>query len=111
MCVCFACTRLDFQIIAPPLPDGEPVTIRWSWSNVHGDSAILKHLDGKLMVHHSAAYRIMMNSPIHSAQLALDSHWKGIGGLSFLPGTNRAADRFVRAPFLLDAIAKRADPN
>jgi choloylglycine hydrolase len=29
----------------------------------------------------------------------------------FLPGTNRAADRFARASFLLDAIPKKLDPH
>ncbi|WP_245643709.1 linear amide C-N hydrolase [Paraburkholderia oxyphila] len=100
-----------FQIIAPPLPDGKPVTIHLSLSDASGDSAILEYLDGKLVIHHGKAYRIMTNSPIYSEQLALDAYWKGIGGLSFLPGTNRAADRFVRASFLLDAIPRRADPN
>ncbi|WP_414696641.1 hypothetical protein [Paraburkholderia sp.] len=32
------------------------------------------------------------------------------GGLTFLPGTHRAADRFVRASFLFDAIPKKGDP-
>jgi choloylglycine hydrolase len=43
--------------------------------------------------------------------LALNEYWKGIGGLVFLPGTNRAADRFARASFLIDAIPKKLDPN
>ena len=30
-----------------------------------------------------------MNSPIYSEQLALDTYWKGVGGLTFLPGTNQ----------------------
>lgn len=100
-----------FQIIAPPLPDGKPLTIHLSLSDSSGDSAILEYLDGKLVIHHSKAYRIMTNSPIYSEQLALDTYWRGVGGLTFLPGTNRAADRFVRASFLLDAIPKQLDPN
>src|SRR5215469_8667772 len=100
-----------FQIIAPPLPNGKPLTIHLSLSDASGDSAILEYLDGKLVIHHARSYRIMTNSPIYSEQLALDTYWKGIGGLSFLPGTNRAADRFVRTSFLLDAIPKKPDPN
>ncbi|WP_322013780.1 linear amide C-N hydrolase [Paraburkholderia sp. J12] len=100
-----------FQIIAPPLPDGKPITIHLSLSDPGGDSAILEYLDGKLVIHHSKAYRIMTNSPIYSEQLALDTYWRGVGGLNFLPGTNRAADRFVRASFLMDAIPKQVDPN
>jgi penicillin V acylase-like amidase (Ntn superfamily) len=42
----------------------------------------------------------MTNSPVFEKQLALNDYWSGIGGTVFLPGTNRAADRFVRASFL-----------
>jgi penicillin V acylase-like amidase (Ntn superfamily) len=103
--------REPFQVIAPPLPNGKPLTIHLSLSDAHGDSAILEYLDGKLVIHHSDAFKVMTNSPIYSEQLALDTYWKGVGGLTFLPGTNRAADRFVRASFLLDAIPKQLDPN
>jgi penicillin V acylase-like amidase (Ntn superfamily) len=106
-----ALQREPFQIIAPPLPNGKPLTIHLSLSDAQGDSAILEYLDGKLVIHHGSAFRIMTNSPIYSEQLALDTYWRGVGGLTFLPGTNRAADRFVRASFLLDAIPKQTDPN
>jgi choloylglycine hydrolase len=53
----------------------------------------------------------MTNSPTFDQQLALNAYWKGIGGLAFLPGTNRAADRFARASFLIDAIPKKLDAN
>jgi penicillin V acylase-like amidase (Ntn superfamily) len=104
-------SREPFQIIAPPLPNGKPLTIHLALSDASGDSAILEYLDGKLVIHHGSAYKIMTNSPIYSEQLALDTYWRGVGGLTFLPGTNRAADRFVRASFLLDAIPKKPDPN
>ncbi|RKP53509.1 linear amide C-N hydrolase [Pararobbsia silviterrae] len=100
-----------FQVIAPPLPNGKALTIHLSLSDAHGDSAILEYLDGKLVIHHGSAYKVMTNSPIYSEQLALDTYWRGVGGLAFLPGTNRAADRFVRTSFLLDAIPKQLDPN
>ncbi|CAM2150948.1 Penicillin V acylase [Pararobbsia alpina] len=106
-----ALSREPFQVIAPPLPNGKALTIHLSLSDAQGDSAILEYLDGKLVIHHSKAYKIMTNSPIYSEQLALDTYWRGVGGLTFLPGTNRAADRFVRASFLLDAIPKELDPN
>ena len=39
-------------------------------------------------------------------------YWKDAGGLSkSLPGTSRAADRFVRASFLLGAIPVEASPK
>ena len=51
----------------------------------------------------------MTNSPLFDRQLALDDYWQNIGGLTFLPGTNRAADRFVRASFYVDALPQTAD--
>ncbi len=102
--------REPFQIIAPPLPDGKPISIHLSLSDSQGDSAILEYIDGKLVIMHDKAYKVMTNSPIYPEQLALDTYWKGVGGLAFLPGTNRAADRFVRTSFLLDAIPKKPDP-
>jgi choloylglycine hydrolase len=52
----------------------------------------------------------MTNSPTYDQQLALNLYWQQIGGLTFLPGTNRAADRYARASFLINAIPKAADP-
>jgi choloylglycine hydrolase len=53
----------------------------------------------------------MTNSPQFEQQLALDAYWQQIGGTTMLPGTNRAADRFVRASFYINAIPKDPDPN
>lgn len=51
----------------------------------------------------------MTNSPTYNKQLALSEYWKSIGGLSFLPGTNRAADRFARASFYINALPETDD--
>ena len=48
----------------------------------------------------------MTNSPIFNDQLAINTYWKSIPGTVMLPGTNRAADRFVRASYYIDAIPK-----
>jgi choloylglycine hydrolase len=53
----------------------------------------------------------MTNSPSYDQQLALDEYWKTVGGTAFLPGTARAADRFVRTSFLLSAIPRKTDKN
>src|SRR5690606_11915019 len=49
-------------------------------------------------------YEVMTNSPPFDQQLAVSSYWDEIGGTVMLPGTNRAADRFVRARFYVDAV-------
>ena len=59
---------------------------------------------------HSRDYHVMTNSPIFDKQLAITEYWEEIGGTVMLPGTNRAADRFVRASFYINAVPKTADP-
>jgi choloylglycine hydrolase len=51
----------------------------------------------------------MTNSPIFTKQLALNEYWRGIPGTMMLPGTNRAADRFVRASYYINAIRQTSD--
>ena len=53
----------------------------------------------------------MTNSPFYADQLAILGYWQQIGGLTMLPGTNRASDRFVRASFYINAVAQSADPK
>ncbi len=105
-----ALAKEPFVIIAPKLPNGQGAQLHLAISDATGDSAIFEYIGGKLIIHHGKDYTVMTNSPSFDQQLALDAYWKGIGGLTFLPGTNRAADRFVRASFLINAIPKKADP-
>lgn len=100
-----------FNLLAPALPNGAPATLHLSLSDATGDSAVLEYDNKKLVIHHGRSFTVMTNSPTYDQQLALDAYWRQIGGLTFLPGTNRAADRFARASFLLGAIPKEADPN
>ena len=103
--------KADFQIVAPKLPNGSAASLHLSVSDPSGDSAIFEYVDGKLVVHHSKDYKVMTNSPVFDQQLALNTYWSKIGGNAFLPGTVSAADRFVRASFLLDAATKKLDKN
>lgn len=96
-----------FQIVAPILPNGYPAQMHLSISDAEGDSAIFEYINGKLVIHHGKQYVVQTNSPSYDQQLALNTYWQSIGGLVFLPGTNRSADRFARASFLIDAIPKK----
>lgn len=100
-----------FRVISPALPNGKPSTLHLSISDADGDSAIFEFIDGKLVIHHGKQYQVMTNSPTFDQQLALNAYWEQIGGLTFLPGTNRAADRFARASFLIKAIPTSADQS
>jgi choloylglycine hydrolase len=100
-----------FNMLAPTLPNGAAAALHLAISDASGDSAIFEYIGGKLIIHHGKQYTVMTNSPIYDKQLALDEYWKDIGGLVFLPGTNRASDRFARASFLLGAVPKKLDKN
>jgi penicillin V acylase-like amidase (Ntn superfamily) len=85
-------------------------TVHLSISDRTGDSAIIEYIDGRQVIHHDPSYRVMTNSPTFGKQLAINEYWKQIGGDVMLPGTHRAADRFVRASYYTDAIPPTDDP-
>ena len=100
-----------FTIVAAKVPGSEMLaTVHLSLSDKSGDSAIVEYIGGKQVIHHSRDYQVMTNSPVFEQQLALNAYWKEIGGTVMLPGTNRAADRFARASFYVNAIPKTDDP-
>lgn len=101
-----------FVIVTDNVPGQDRLTtLHLSLSDATGDSAILEYIGGRLVIHHGREFQVMTNSPTFDEQLALNAYWKDIGGLTFLPGTNRAADRFARASFYVNAIPKFDDPN
>ncbi|MBL8581158.1 MAG: linear amide C-N hydrolase, partial [Rhizobiaceae bacterium] len=105
-----ALKKEPFTIVTANVPGEERLaTLHLSLSDAHGDSAIIEYIDGKQVIHHGRDYQVMTNSPIFEEQLALDQYWREIGGTVFLPGTNRAADRFARASFYVNAIPKTED--
>lgn len=102
-----------FTLVTDDLP-GQPgrlTTVHLSISDASGDSAVIEYVDGKQVIHHGRAYRVMTNEPFYDAQLALDAYWKAVGGTAMLPGSSRAADRFVRASFYVDALPKDLAPD
>ncbi len=100
-----------FRVISVPAPNGSKGTVHFSISDASGDSAIFEYVKGELVIHHGRQYQVMTNSPIYSEQLALNEYWRQIGGTVMLPGTNRAADRFVRASFYINATVQSANPR
>lgn len=99
-----------FVVVSDYIPGTEKfTTLHLSISDAHGDNAIFEYIKGKLVIHHDPSYVVMTNSPVFDQQLALDEYWKGIPGTIMLPGTNRAADRFVRASYYIHAIPQTND--
>lgn len=99
-----------FVVVSDYVPGTKKfTTLHLSISDATGDNAIFEYINGKLVIHHDAAYTVMTNSPVFNEQLALDKYWAGIPGTIMLPGTNRAADRFVRASYYIKAIPQTED--
>ena len=106
-----AMEHAPYRIVAPTLPNGMDSTLHLSISDASGDSAIVQYIGGKPNIHHSRDYQVMTNSPVFDQQLALNAYWQQIGGTTMLPGANRAADRFVRACFYINACEQTDDPR
>ncbi len=107
-----ALEKEPFVVVTDHVPGEERLaTLHLSLSDSSGDSAIVEYIDGKQVIHHGRQYQVMTNSPTFDQQLALNEYWKQIGGAVMLPGTNRAADRFARASFYINAVPQKAPIN
>lgn len=101
-----------FEVLTDGVPGEDRLaTLHLSISDATGDSAIVEYIDGQQIIHHGQQYQVMTNSPIFSRQLAINAYWEQVGGTAMLPGTNRAADRFARASFYVNAIPRSDDPK
>ena len=101
------------QIVSGETPGrpGSLTPLHLSLSDASGDSAILEWIGGELRIHHGRQFQVMTNDPPYEDQLANQRYWSGVDGRSFLPGTNRAEDRFVRANFYINAVVQSSEPR
>lgn len=102
-----------FDTVTKDVPDqpGKLTTVHLSLSDASGDSAILEWIDGKLQIHHGRDNRVMTNDPPYPEQQAIAAYWRGLNPRESLPGSTRAADRFVRAGTYVDMVEQRDDPR
>jgi choloylglycine hydrolase len=105
--------RVPVHVVSGEVPGrpGRLAPLHLSLSDATGDSAILEWVEGKLRIHHGREFRVMTNEPVYDEQLAIMRYWKGVDARAFLPGTNRAPDRFVRASHYIDAVVQSDDPR
>lgn len=94
-----------------PVQPGRLTTVHLSLSDASGDSAILEWINGELVIHHGPEFKVMTNDPPYDEQLALTAYWQGVNPREMLPGTTRAADRFVRAGTYIDMVVQSDDPR
>lgn len=94
-----------------PMQPGRLTTVHLSLSDPSGDSAILEWINGELQIHHGPEFNVMTNDPPYPDMLALAAYWQGVNPREMLPGTTRAADRFVRARTYIDMVVQSDEPR
>lgn len=101
-----------FAIVTDFIPGTDKfTTVHLSISDATGDSAIFEYLGEKLVIHHGREHQVMTNDPPFSQQQAIQAYWSAIPGGVFLPGTSKAADRFIRASYYLKMIPQTSVPR
>ncbi|MCC6916956.1 linear amide C-N hydrolase [Nitrosomonas sp.] len=95
----------------PVGPPGRGATVHVSMSDASGDSAVIEFVAGQMVIHHDRQYQVMTNEPTYERQLAVLEYWQRVNPREFLPGTVRAADRFVRAHHYINSVVQSADPR
>ena len=98
-----------FRVVPVVAPNGAKGTVHLAISDPTGDSAIFEYVKSKLVIHHGKEYQVMTNSPTYDKQIAINEYWKEFDGAVMLPGTVRAADRFARASYYINACQQSAD--
>ncbi|CAL61737.1 putative choloylglycine hydrolase protein (part 2) [Herminiimonas arsenicoxydans] len=107
-----ALEKEPYTLVTDNVPGKQRLTtLHLSISDASGDSAVFEYINGRQVIHHGRQYQVLTNSPTYDQQLAQNAYWKQIGGTVMLPGTNRAADRFARASFYINAIPKAGKPD
>ncbi len=101
----------SFKVVPVVAPNGMKGSVHLSISDASGDSAIFEYIQGKLVIHHGKQYQVMTNSPIYDKQIAINEYWKEFDGSVMLPGTVRAADRFARATYYINACQQSDKPR
>ena len=86
-----------------------PITVHLSLGDKTGDTAVLEYIGSKVKIFHGPVARVMTNSTIFDEQLVGLKKYKGFGGEEELPGSVKAADRFVRAAYYLGRIPEPKD--
>ena len=96
----------DVQILWASAGDSfkKPLTVHLALGDKTGDSAVIEYVGSKAKIFHGVQARVMTNSPPFDKQLEGLKKYKGFGGEEELPGSVKAADRFVRAAFYVGRL-------
>ncbi len=95
----------SFQIATANF-DGLKASVHLAFEDASGDSVIIEYQNGKPRVYHDRQNTVMTNDPPYNIQQENLKKYKGFGGTNQLPGSNLAADRFVRGAYYLQGLPK-----
>ena len=85
---------------------GRKATVHLVLEDASGDSAVIEHVNGRVVVHHGSEYRVVTNDPTYDEQLALLAKLDLSNPSSEipLPGNVNPRDRFQRASYFLSLL-------
>jgi penicillin V acylase-like amidase (Ntn superfamily) len=86
-----------------------PVTVHLALADKSGDTSVIQVIGTKMKIYRGDGARVMTNSPPLDEQLIGLKKYKGFGGAEDLPGSVKAADRFVRAAYYLGRVPEPKD--
>ena len=65
---------------------------------------IFEYIDGDLHIHYGEQYNMIASEPSYNSKFTINTCWTTVGHCNFLPGTNRVADCFAHASWIVDAV-------
>ena len=103
-------SKQDFSISGATFDGGTVSQIHWGITDAEGRTAVVEFVDGNVTVH-EGDYPVLTNDPTFPKMLAINEYWEKVGGANMLPGTVKSPDRFVRASYFVNHVAKTDDAD
>ncbi len=103
--------KQEFTISGATFDGGTVSALHWAINDAQGHCAVFEFDHGNIKVYDNDSVRVLTNDPPFPQMLAINNYWKGVGGVHMLPGTVKSPDRFVRASFFEQNVAKTADAS
>lgn len=94
----------EFGISGQTFDGGTVSLLHWGITDRTGKTLIMEYDKGQLNIYASKDYQVLTNDPVFTSMQAIDSYWKQIGGMNFLPGGVRSPDRFARADYFIHHV-------
>ena len=98
----------NFTISGATFDGGTVSKLHWGITDAQGRTAILEFVDGNVVIY-EGDYPVLTNDPAFPQMQAVNNYWTAVGGANMLPGSVKSPDRFVRANYFVNHVAKTAD--